>query len=106
MYDRHDLSIDVGPVCPTKDQTQGSGTSAPARARSRPMDFMRNALMLLAAAVAISGCTLDHEKLEKQIKKKLVDEGLQIESISCPKARTIKEDDEFTCEGKEEDGVD
>jgi hypothetical protein len=61
-------------------------------------------LLLGALLIVISGCEIQHEKVEADIKAKLKEKGVEITSIKCPKGIKLKEGSTFECEGESDRG--
>jgi hypothetical protein len=71
---------------------------------------MKGATLLLSfTPLVFAGCPgqLDAAKLEKEIAATIEDKtGAEVESVTCPKERTLKKGDEFTCKVDFEGGGD
>jgi uncharacterized protein DUF4333 len=73
---------------------------------------VRRRLGPLAAVVAVvltaGGCgksSLDGNKLEGQIKRRIKAGGVELPKLSCPSGRKVKKGDRFQCKGEAANGV-
>jgi uncharacterized protein DUF4333 len=66
---------------------------------------------MLAAVVAVmitAGCgksSLDGNKLEGQIKRRIKAGGVELPKLACPSGRKVKKGDRFQCKGEAANGV-
>jgi hypothetical protein len=61
-------------------------------------------LLLGGLLTMISGCEIQNDKVEDDIKAKLKEKGVEITSIKCPKGIKLKEGSSFECEGESDRG--
>jgi hypothetical protein len=71
---------------------------------SKTSNTARLSLLLGSLLTVISGCEIQNDKVEDDIKAKLKEKGVEITSIKCPKGIKLKEGSSFECEGESDRG--
>jgi hypothetical protein len=55
---------------------------------------------------ALTGCNVQHEKVEASIKEKLAEDDVELESIKCPSDKKLEKGGTFECQGTSSKGDD